>query len=186
MSTSEQSRDTPITVPTTSPGELTTASEPTLGESVTTVTTTNTNDADLTEDDIRLANEYFERIGKRERIHQWAVTRHSKELTQASLQRVIYTFDKLNRTQTQTPPPLLFGTTRLDVQAALARGRATAFSEDTAEAEMPAADQMGSGERGDVLDDIPVVPFSDLDEAKAALDHIQNLVKRLIPGIALD
>ncbi|KAJ7038840.1 hypothetical protein C8F04DRAFT_1255765 [Mycena alexandri] len=205
MSTSEQSRQTPISIPTSELArdvELsTTTSIPTseLARDVelsTTTTNTNTNNNNNTdvaytdaEDDIRFAIEYFERIGQREKIHEWAVERHLKERTQASLQRVIYTFDKLHRTQSQTPPPLFFDITRLDVNAALARGRAKAFGEDTAEAEREwaynlsqesltapchtAAAEMGASAHRDIL--------WNADEARAALDHIQSLVKRLIP-----
>ncbi|KAJ7029317.1 hypothetical protein C8F04DRAFT_1264978 [Mycena alexandri] len=199
MSTSQQNRESPITIPTS---ELTTAGEHlTVGEHFTPVESLLTNnDGDIaytnTPDDVRLATEYYERIGRREKLHEWAVERHLKERTQASLGRVITTFDKLHRVNTQTPPPDIG---RIDVKAAMARGRAAAFGEDTAEAEREWAynhphEAFTAPRHGGTsyqlirshTDGEDTHAVWNADDAKAALDRIQSLVKCLLPEDALD
>ncbi|KAJ7019768.1 hypothetical protein C8F04DRAFT_1275911 [Mycena alexandri] len=81
------------------------------------------------------AHNHFERLGRRERIHQVAVERHLKLLTKSSFALAIETFDDFYRTSMQVPPPLLLSNIPFDVKAAVARGRALAFSDGSLEAE---------------------------------------------------
>ncbi|KAJ7723987.1 hypothetical protein B0H16DRAFT_1472585 [Mycena metata] len=119
--------------PTTSNGELTTDGELT------------TNTAKLThaerqaqkeaEEDLLLANNYFERIGRRQRIHEYAVYHHLKHTSKSTLRLVVETFNDLYASEMQVPPPLRPADDKLDAKAAIARGRALAFTEGTPEAE---------------------------------------------------
>ncbi|KAJ7043425.1 hypothetical protein C8F04DRAFT_1250863 [Mycena alexandri] len=185
MSPHKQSRRvSPITLPTSC-----TDSEPTTSGELTTIQ----------QEDLLLAKNYFERIGRREKIHEVAVEHHLKGLSAETLDLVITTFGNLQRSRLQTPPPLLPENIRFDVKAAIARGRELAFAEYSAEAEhawaygyafegaecaspsiSPVSPrvEMPAGEREDPLD-IKHTAW-DANEAKLALEHIQNLVHRLV------
>ncbi|KAJ7702507.1 hypothetical protein B0H16DRAFT_1483201 [Mycena metata] len=86
------------------------------------LTTVEKNAAKDAEEDLLLANHYFERIGRRVRIHEFAVQRHLKAPTKTSLSLVISTWDDLKRAQMQTPHPL---DAAVDAKAAIARGNST-------------------------------------------------------------
>ncbi|KAJ7044747.1 hypothetical protein C8F04DRAFT_1250000 [Mycena alexandri] len=161
MSSSGQSRATAITVPTTS-GELTTASELTTAQ-----------------EDLLLANNHFERIGRRQKIHQYAVHQHLKLMSKDSLALVISTFEILNRAEMQTPPPLLAGGVPFDPKAAIARGHALAFGEGTTEAEHAWAygyTYTDGEDTGRVSDNDP---RSVVDEAEEAFKNVEALAHRL-------
>ncbi|KAJ7028788.1 hypothetical protein C8F04DRAFT_1265540 [Mycena alexandri] len=111
MQSRDESRRSPIILPTAS-NELTT-----------------------TQEDLLLANHYFERIGSRQRIHEYAIYCHLTQMNKDSLARIISTFETLNCTQMQTPPPILPKNVPFNAKDAIARGRALAFSEGTPEAD---------------------------------------------------
>ncbi|KAJ7034001.1 hypothetical protein C8F04DRAFT_1260501 [Mycena alexandri] len=192
MSPHKQSqRVSPITLPTSC-----TDSEPTTSGELTTI-----------QEDLLLAKNYYECIGRREKIHEVAVKHHLKGLSAETLDLVITTFGNLQRSR-----------------AAVACGRELAFAEDSAKAEhawaysyaferhtapnhqgasqyssgahhnaggkgaertsasispvLPRV-EMPAGEREDPFD-IKHTAW-DANEAKLALKHIQNLVHRLVP-----
>ncbi|KAJ7727254.1 hypothetical protein B0H16DRAFT_1735294 [Mycena metata] len=199
----QQSRAvSPISFPTTSPGELTTST------SFTKLTHAEKQAEEERAEDLLLANNYFERIGRRQRIHEYAVRQHLKLTTQRSLQLVIETFDSLYKSEMQVPPPLRTADDGFDAKAAIARGRALAFSPGTAEADRAWAYGYTDGEaiehynyeatetawaddvtnqvmsptearRQDVLE-AHHAPFS-VEDAMIALEHVQNIARRLLP-----
>ncbi|KAJ7029084.1 hypothetical protein C8F04DRAFT_1265301 [Mycena alexandri] len=193
----------PIGFPTTSNGELTTDGELTL----TKLTHAEKQAQQERAEDLLLANNYFERIGRRQRIHEYAVLHHLKHTSKHSLSLVIETFNTLYDSEMQVPPPLATA----DAKAAIARGRALAFSPGTAEAERAGAYGYTDGEAierydGEAIEtawadaiannvssstqkihyDIfqnssssSAAAFS-IDEAKLALERVQNIVQRLL------
>ncbi|KAJ7741121.1 hypothetical protein B0H16DRAFT_1464663 [Mycena metata] len=196
MSTNENDRDS-INLPTASTGELITGKLTTVTGEFTTVskklTRAEVRAQQEAKEDLELANHYFERIGTRRRIHEFAIQMHSTALTRDSLDRVVDTFENLHRAEMSTPPPLCAEDSGFDAKAAIARGRELALA---IEAEHAWA--YGFTERytsvgvGVDISNEPAVPpapkntpdtngaFS-VDEAKAALEHIQNLAQRLLP-----
>ncbi|KAJ7025851.1 hypothetical protein C8F04DRAFT_1268835 [Mycena alexandri] len=188
MSRSEQSR-TPI-FPTASASELTTAVE---------LTTAQQNAKAEAAEDLLLATRYYERIGTRQRIHEYAVHRHLKKPTKDSLALVVSTFDSLYRTEMQVPPPLLPADIFLDTKSAIARGRAQAFAEGTPEGDHmwafvyhqidgeslerdsalnSSGREMGFGQRRDLIgdsDDASAV----LKDAERALNDLLETASRL-------
>ncbi|KAJ7015983.1 hypothetical protein C8F04DRAFT_1283416 [Mycena alexandri] len=113
---SDKSRESLITLPTTT-GELTTSDELTTADEL-----------------LLLANNYYERLGRRQKIHEYAVHRHLKTVTKDSLAYVLSTFDNLYSAEMQVPPPLAPEGFVFDAKAAIARGRELAFGEGTTEA----------------------------------------------------
>ncbi|KAJ7030891.1 hypothetical protein C8F04DRAFT_1263382 [Mycena alexandri] len=187
-STEHTGRASPISVPTTD--ELTTTQK-SLPSSTPHLTTA--------EEDVLLLTNYFERIGRRQRIHEAAVHHHLKYRSKDSLALVVSTFDGLYRIEMQVPPPLIGeDTPKVDAKACIARGRALAFAEDPLETEQVwAYNNRIDGERletawaeanpnsNDADRAAPSSParhtaFS-LDEAKQALDRVQELARRLLP-----
>lgn len=156
------------------------------------------------EEDLLLANHYFERIGRRVRIHEFAVQRHLKAPTKTSLSLVISTWDDLERAQMQTPPPL---DTAVDVKAAIARGRRLAFGEESSEAEHAWAynptstENTGVGPIGHMQgetvehawvsaadnssvadsDECEGAAYTTVEEAELALEQIQAIARRVRP-----
>ncbi|KAJ7019275.1 hypothetical protein C8F04DRAFT_1197874 [Mycena alexandri] len=160
-------------------------------------------------EDLLLANNYYERIGRRQRIHEYAVHRHLKLTTKSSL-----------RLKSRSPPHSAPWTTPSNAKAAIARGRALAFAPGTVEgdrawaygyaytdaeaierydAEAAWADEVtdqvlatAQGRRRGVLEDhhnasgtsspIPssATAFS-VEEAKLALERVQAIARRLLP-----
>ncbi|KAJ7701698.1 hypothetical protein B0H16DRAFT_1748473 [Mycena metata] len=207
MSSIAQSRAvSPIDFPTTSTDELTTTGELTTS---TTLTHAEKQAQEQRAEDLLLLNNYFERIGHRQRIHEYAVRQHLKLRTKNSLRLVIETFDCLHDSEIQVPPLLYADNETFDPKAAIARGHALAFSPGTAEAncawaygytytdgeaaeryeaaETAWADAVTKevlspteGRRHDVLEDHYKAPFS-VEEAKLALERVQNLARRLLP-----
>ncbi|KAJ7025060.1 hypothetical protein C8F04DRAFT_1191853 [Mycena alexandri] len=191
--------------PTTSNGELATAGELTTTTTLTEIAHACTHAEKQAQqeaaEDLLLANNYFERIGRRQRIHEYAVHRHLKLINKSSLRMVIETFNSLHESESQVPPPL----GAFDAKAAIARGRAIAFSEGTTEAERAWAyghtneftdeatwaDEVTSkvlmtteGRRRDVLEDYhrsSDTGASNFEEAKLALERIQSIARRLRP-----
>ncbi|KAJ7018308.1 hypothetical protein C8F04DRAFT_1199091 [Mycena alexandri] len=89
------------------------------------------------EEDRTLLTNYFERIGRRQRIHEAAVYHHLKYRSKDTLALLVSTFDSLYRVEMQTPPSLIReDLAPIDAKAAIARGRALAFTEDPSEAEL--------------------------------------------------
>ncbi|KAJ7770677.1 hypothetical protein B0H16DRAFT_1715334 [Mycena metata] len=120
----------PIIVPTSelATGELTTTPEP--------PTELTRAEKQAQEDralDLLFANNYFERIGRRQRIHKYAILQHLKSPTKSSLRLVIETFDTLYQSEMQVPP-LLPQDGTFDAKVAVACDRALAFAPGTAEA----------------------------------------------------
>ncbi|KAJ7021125.1 hypothetical protein C8F04DRAFT_1274116 [Mycena alexandri] len=115
----------------TTNAELTTAT--TFTEIAHALTHTEKHAQNEAEDDLLLANNYFERIGRRQRIHEYAVLQHLKPPTKNSLRLVVESFDNLYHSEMQVPPPLCTEGHTYDAKAAIARGRALAFSEGTPE-----------------------------------------------------
>ncbi|KAJ7768417.1 hypothetical protein B0H16DRAFT_1453123 [Mycena metata] len=131
MSSSLKSRAvSPIIVPTgeLATGELTTTPKPTE------LTRAEKQAQEERAQDLIFATNYFERIGRRQRIHEYAVLQHLKSPTKNSLRLINETFDSLYQSEMQVPP-LLPQDNGFDPKAAVARGRALAFAPDTAEAE---------------------------------------------------
>ncbi|KAJ7026648.1 hypothetical protein C8F04DRAFT_1267869 [Mycena alexandri] len=138
-------------------------------------------DVELTTD-LVLGQHYFERIGRRQSIHEFAVNLHLKLKTKDSLALIISTFEELDRAQMSTPPPLIEGSFGFDAKAAVARGRALAFDEATLEAER--AWPYGHTYTGAVPVDNTapdIKPFSDAAEAERAFQEIEAIVRRLRP-----
>ncbi|KAJ7707093.1 hypothetical protein B0H16DRAFT_1746657 [Mycena metata] len=117
----------PIDFPTRSDGELTTTP-------FTALTRAEKQAQEDRAEDLLLANNYFELIGRRQRIHEHAVRHHLKHTSKRSLSLVIETFNSLYELEMQVPPPCTADDT-FDAKSAIARGRALAFSPGTAEAE---------------------------------------------------
>ncbi|KAJ7038449.1 hypothetical protein C8F04DRAFT_1256033 [Mycena alexandri] len=173
-----------INLPTASTGELTTVPKKLTAEA---------RAQQEAKGDLELANSYFERIGTRWCIHEFAIQMHSKALTRDSLARVVDTFENLYCAEMSTPPPLCAEDSGFDTKAAIPRGRKLAL---TIKAEHAWAygfpERYTSVSVGVDISNDPVVPpapkntpdtniaFS-ADEAKAALEHIQNLAQRLLP-----
>ncbi|KAJ7020589.1 hypothetical protein C8F04DRAFT_1274893 [Mycena alexandri] len=153
------------------------------------------------EEDRALLISYYERIGKRQRIHEAAIHHHMKFRNKDSLALVVSTFDSLYRTEMQTPPPLVpEGSAPVDAKAAIARGRTLAFTQDPSE--MECAWTYNNQIRVEALETAgaernPNIASNDTDpaaasnsarrtafsanEAKLALDRIQDLARRLLP-----
>ncbi|KAJ7015830.1 hypothetical protein C8F04DRAFT_1284629 [Mycena alexandri] len=128
MSSSAKSRaESPIDFPTTSNSELTTAT------TFTEIAHAEKHAQKEAEDDLLLANNYFERIGCHQRIHEYAVLQHLKSPTKNSLRLVVESFDNLYHSEIQVSPPLCTEGHTYDAKGAIARGRALAFSEGTPE-----------------------------------------------------
>ncbi|KAJ7715059.1 hypothetical protein B0H16DRAFT_1742276 [Mycena metata] len=192
----------------TTPRELTSTSEPSKVELK--LTHAQKQAKEQAEEDLFLVNNYFSRIGRRQRIHEHAVHLHLKSPTKNSLRLVVETFDHLYDLETQVPPPLYPHNDTFDAKAAVARGRALAFSPDTAKAErvwaygLPYTDgeaieryltNLGhhtddqlpptQGGRRDVLEahhnTDPWTSTFDIEGAKEALQRIQTLARRLLP-----
>ncbi|KAJ7017200.1 hypothetical protein C8F04DRAFT_1200849 [Mycena alexandri] len=208
--------ESPITIPTIT-SELTTPSELTTDHTTSTskgtahrLTHTEKQAQKDAEEDLKLANNHFERISRRQRIHEYAVHRHLKHPTKGSLRLVIDTFDNLYQSEMQVPPPLCTEASAFDAKAAIARGREGAFSVlGTVEAERAwaygypytdgeAAEHYQSeatwaeditnqvlstteGRRRDVLEEHHSAFPTSLEDAKLALECIKNIAERLRP-----
>ncbi|KAJ7185967.1 hypothetical protein C8R46DRAFT_1208056 [Mycena filopes] len=150
-----------------------------------------------------LAEEFFERIGRRERQHELAIEEHLKKRTRASFDQVTSTWQALYYIQEQVPPPIVNEGTYFSAKDAIARGRAQANIPTLAEAERawayghtdgegverawasvgydhacPFSREMGPGQRRDSLE--PEGSLSAfVDEAEAALKNVEQLAKSL-------
>ncbi|KAJ7026233.1 hypothetical protein C8F04DRAFT_1268409 [Mycena alexandri] len=180
----------------------------------TTATHRLTNAQKEAEEDRTLCINYFERIGKRQRIHEAAVYHHLKYRSKDTLALLVSTFESLYCVEMQTPPPLFsedVDTPPVDAKAAIARGRALAFTEDPSETEhawtynnrfsgealeMAWAEANPDFARNDTHSAASSTSAStpaingearevrapfSAEEAKAALDRIQMLAQRLLP-----
>ncbi|KAJ7765190.1 hypothetical protein B0H16DRAFT_1454370 [Mycena metata] len=151
-------------------------------------------------EDLLLANNYFERIGRCQRIHEYAVHRHLKHTSKSTLRLVIETFNDLYASEMQVPPPLGSPDDNYDAKAAIARGRALAFTKGTVPAEHYDGEAvetawadavtnkvLATTEGGRRVHDDEVFPRSSgsaapsLEEAKLAVEHIENITLRLLP-----
>ncbi|KAJ7746695.1 hypothetical protein B0H16DRAFT_1462424 [Mycena metata] len=112
------------------------------------LTTAQQNAAKEAEEDLLLANSYFERIGRWQKIHEYTIQRHLHKANKYSLALINSTWDNLERAELQTPPPLY--DEKFDTKVVIARGHASAFEEGSAEAEHVWAYNPSSTDNGSI------------------------------------
>ncbi|KAJ7039010.1 hypothetical protein C8F04DRAFT_1179003 [Mycena alexandri] len=83
------------------------------------LTTAQNNAAKEAEEDLLLANNYFERIGRRQKIHE--------RPTNYSLAMINSTWNNLQNSEDANPPPLCTENSAFDAKAAIARGQRLGF-----------------------------------------------------------